>query len=132
MEINSFGEYLRFLRVSRKPAMTQEELGRAVGRGKMTISQFENGKNSPPQGELLESIISALSLTSDEASKLIFLSAKFRKGIPVDIEEYFFSNPAIYAAIRADMKIDISAFFVFTKQENKAWKQMLLEIEDEE
>ncbi len=33
--------------------------------------------------------------------------------------------------IAEGLGIDISAFFVFTKQENKAWKQMLLEIEDE-
>ena len=37
---------------------------------------------------------------------MIFLSAKTRKEIPVDIEDYFFANPEIYAAIRADMKSD--------------------------
>ena len=104
MDYNSFGDYLRHLRQNHSPSMTQEELAKAIGRGKMTISQFEQGKNSPPQGELLERIISALELTSEEEAKLIFLSAKSRKDIPVDIEEYFFSNPSIYAAIRADMK----------------------------
>ncbi len=104
MEPNNFGEYLRFLRQTRSPAMTQETLAKAIGRGKMTISQFEQGKNSPPQGELLAKIVSALDLTSEEETKLIFLSAKTRRDIPIDIEEYFFSNPAIYAAIRADMK----------------------------
>ena len=33
--------------------------------GKMTISQFEQGKNSPTQGELLLKLISALSLSSE-------------------------------------------------------------------
>lgn len=33
--------------------------------------------------------------------------------------------------IAEGLGIDVSAFFVFTKQEKKAWKQMLLEIEDE-
>lgn len=114
MEPTTFGEYLRYLRLSRSPAMTQEMLAKAIGRGKMTISQFEQGKNSPPQGELLSKIVSALSLSSEEEAKLIFLSAKSRKDIPADIEEYFFSNPAIYAAIRADMrgekKIDWRSF----------------------
>ncbi len=103
MEQKSFGEYLRFLRQSRSPSMTQEALGTAIGRGKMTISQFEKGKNAPPQGELLTRIIEALDLSSSEESMLIFLSAKARKAIPVDIEEYFFSNPDIYSAIRSDM-----------------------------
>lgn len=114
MEPATFGEYLRYLRLSRSPVMTQEMLAKAIGRGKMTISQFEQGKNSPPQGELLSKIVSALSLTSEEEAKLFFLSAKSRKDIPVDIEEYFFSNPSIYAAIRADMhaekKIDWRSF----------------------
>ena len=34
--------------------MTQEQLAKAIGRSKMTVSQFEKGKNAPPQGELLE------------------------------------------------------------------------------
>ena len=119
MEPTTFGEYLRYLRLSRSPVMTQEVLAKAIGRGKMTISQFEQGKNSPPQGELLSKIISALSLTPDEETKLIFLSAKSRKDIPIDIEEYFFSNPAIYAAIRADMKGDRKIDWrSFTKEEN--------------
>ena len=119
MEPTTFGEYLRYLRLSRSPVMTQEALAKAIGRGKMTISQFEKGKNSPPQGELLSKIISALSLTSDEETKLIFLSAKSRKDIPIDIEEYFFSNPAIYAAIRADMRGDRKIDWPsFTKEED--------------
>lgn len=104
METNSFGDYLRFLRQTRSPIMTQEVLAKAIGRGKMTISQFEQGKNLPPQGELLAQIVSALKLSPEEETKLIFLSAKSRKGMPFDIEEYFFSNPAIYIAIRTDMK----------------------------
>lgn len=104
MESNAFGDYLRHLRMSRSPAITQEALAKKIGRGKMTISQFEQGKNSPPQGELLLKLITALSLSAEEEMKLIFLSAKTRKEIPVDIEDYFFANPEIYAAIRADMK----------------------------
>ncbi len=84
--------------------MTQEDLAKAIGRGKMTISQFEQGKNSPPQGALLAKIVSALELSYEEEAKLMFLSAKTRREIPLDIEEYFFSNPAIYDTIRADMK----------------------------
>ena len=106
MESNTFGDYLRYLRMSRSPIITQEALAKKIGRGKMTISQFEQGKNSPPQGELLLKLVSALSLSSEEETKLIFLSAKTRKEIPVDIEDYFFANPEIYAAIRADMKSD--------------------------
>lgn len=100
---NAFGEYLRELRRTREPRMTQEMLAQAVGRSKMTISQFEKGKNSPPQGELLEALATALSLTDVERSKLFFLAAQSRGSIPSDIEAYFFENPAIYDAIRIAM-----------------------------
>lgn len=100
---NMFGVYLKSLRLSRSPAMTQEDLARAIGRSKMTVSQFESGKNSPPQGNLLDEIINALKLDSDEKEKLVFLAAKSRKVMPQDIEDYFFDNPAICSAIRAAM-----------------------------
>lgn len=100
---NMFGIYLKSLRLSRSPQMTQESLAEAVGRSKMTISQFENGKNSPPQGELLNKIIAALDLSENEREKIVFLAAKSRKTMPQDIEDYFFENPAICSAIRAAM-----------------------------
>lgn len=102
-----FGEYLKKLRSNHQPAMTQEELATAIGRGKMTISQFENAKNSPPQGELLEKIIKALNLSEEEEEHLIFLSAKSRKCIPQDIEKYFFENPSIYTVIHKAMNNSI-------------------------
>ena len=34
--------------------------------------------------------------------------------------------------IAEGLGIDISAFFVFTKQEKKAWKQMLIEYDEDE
>ena len=100
---NAFGEYLRELRNSREPRMTQEMLANAIGRSKMTISQFEKGKNSPPQGELLESMAIALSLDDVERSNLLFLAAQSRGSLPSDIENYFFENPAICDVIRAAM-----------------------------
>lgn len=81
--------------------MTQEQLAKAINRSKMTVSQFEKGKNAPPQGELLEKIISALSLTPEQENKLRFLASETRKTIPSDIESYFFENPSICKAIRA-------------------------------
>lgn len=97
----SFGAYLRSLRKNQTPPMTQEQLANAINRSKMTVSQFEKGKNAPPQGELLEKIISALSLTPEQENKLRFLSSETRKTIPGDIESYFFENPSICKAIRA-------------------------------
>ena len=99
MDNSSFGTYLRELRQSRNPRMTQEGLASAIGRSKMTVSQFEQGKNAPPQGALLDSIIAALSLSDDESRKLRFFAAFSRKGVPNDIEDYFFDNPSIYEAI---------------------------------
>ncbi|MDU1056567.1 MAG: helix-turn-helix transcriptional regulator [Negativicoccus succinicivorans] len=101
MNDHSFGAYLRSLRKNQTPPMTQEQLAKAINRSKMTVSQFEKGKNAPPQGELLEKIISALSLTPEQESKLRFLASETRKTIPSDIESYFFENPSICKAIRA-------------------------------
>jgi|BioPla2DNA2_1021312.scaffolds.fasta_scaffold21129_4 transcriptional regulator with XRE-family HTH domain len=101
MEQNSFGNYLRELRNSKTPSMSQEELATAIGRKKMTISQFEKEKNFPPQGELLDKIIVALNLSLEEEHKLRYLASKERKTVPEDIQQYFFEHPSIYKFIRA-------------------------------
>lgn len=96
----TFGSYLRSLRKKQVPPMSQEKLAEAVGRGKMTISQFENGKNAPPQGSLLIKIVQALDLTPEEKRMLIFLSSEERQTIPTDISIYFYNNPSICELIR--------------------------------
>lgn len=101
MDQSTFGSYLRSLRNAKDPPMTQEMLAEAIGRKKMTISQFEQGKNAPPQGALLNELIIALSLNREQEKKLRYLAAVSRNSIPSDIAEYFYSNPAICEAIRA-------------------------------
>lgn len=81
--------------------MTQEMLAEAIGRQKMTISQFEQGKNAPPQGELLNKLIAALSLSEEQERNLRYLAALSRNSVPSDIAEYFFDHPAICDVIRA-------------------------------
>ena len=103
MKSENFGAYLRELRMQHTPPITQEQLAEAIGRGKMTISQFEQGKNAPPRGELLDLIIKTLELDIDKSNKLRFLAAYDRGQIPSDIEEYFFNNPTICDAIRLAM-----------------------------
>lgn len=115
MDKLTFGSYLRSIRLSRKPSITQESLANAVGRSKMTISQFEQGKNAPPQGALLDSFICALSLSDEEEGMFRFLAAESRSTIPEDVQQYFFDNPAIYDAIRAAMKNQV---------EEAAWKDI--------
>ena len=103
MKDNEFGEYLKKLRKSQIPKMSQEDLAKKIGRGKMTISQFEGGKNTPPQGSLLTKIANAMSLSDTERKRLFFLAAQSRGCVPSDIETYFFENPEICDAIRAAM-----------------------------
>lgn len=100
MKQNSFGNYLRKLRKSKIPSMSQEELATAVGRKKMTICQFEKEKNFPPQGELLDKIIHTLNLSPEEEHNLRYLASKERKTVPEDIQQYFFEHPIIYKFIR--------------------------------
>ena len=98
---NTFGKRLKDIRTSKQPWISQEELGNKVGRTKMAISQFETGKNAPPEGILLEQLITALDATDDEAQELRFLSACSRKSIPGDIESYFYGCISIYDALAA-------------------------------
>ena len=111
MNDQTFGNYLRSLRKKQNPPMTQEQLAAAVGRGKMTISQFEKGKNAPPQGALLDKIVKALDLTDEEKNRLIFLSSEERRTVPTDIEIYFFENPSICEVIRAGQERDVDDSF---------------------
>lgn len=115
MDKLSFGSYMKQLRLAHNPSVTQEELAAEIKRGKMTISLIEQGKNAPPQGELLEQIIVALSLNDEEACKMRLLSAAERLSIPNDIAEYFFSNSEIYHAILNAMK---------TGKTNSDWNQI--------
>lgn len=72
----------------------------------MTISQFEQNKNAPPQGQLLDSFIEALNLNEEEEGMFRFLAAESRKTIPEDIQDYFFSHPTICNAIRAASRVN--------------------------
>lgn len=98
MNDENFGSYFQSIRKSKN--ITQEEIANFVKRVKMTISQIENNKNEPPNGEFLKKMIDSLSLSDEKQKrKLYFLAAKQRKTLPIDIEEYFFSNDEIYHAI---------------------------------
>ena len=101
--------------------MSQELLGAAVGRTKMTISQFEQGKTAPPRGELLEKIIDALGASEKEAKTLRFLAASQRRAIPEDIYEYFFSSPLIYSTIKMAKE---------TGADEATWAKFLSSMED--
>lgn len=101
MSLSTFGERLREIRKSRQPGISQEELAERIGRSKMTVSQFETGKNAPPEGELLEALIDALGASEEEARDLRFLSAGCRNAIPNDIGKYFYASTSIYDALTA-------------------------------
>lgn len=96
----TFGEYLRFLRQHHDPPLTQEQLAEKIGRSKMLISSFENGKNAPPQEELLLQIIHCVCSSTDECNQLRFLACFERKIVPGDLSDYFFSHPSICSVLR--------------------------------
>lgn len=97
---NEFGKYLKQIRESREPAVSQEKLGELVGKKKMTISLIENGKNAPPQGELLAKIAEALGLKEAEKVTLFDYAAIHRGAVPIDILEYFNEHKELRNAIR--------------------------------
>lgn len=96
----TFGQYLRQLRESREPSISQEKLGEMIGKKKMTISLIENGKNDPPQGKLLLSIATALNLSEEEKVFLFDYAALPRGTVPLDILDYFNNHPELRNAIR--------------------------------
>lgn len=104
----SFGIYLRNLRESKNPLMSQEMLANKVGKNKMTISQIENGKNAPPQGEFLNGIISALELKAEEEIKIRDLAAIARGAVPSDMLNYFNNSEKLRQAIRWAMKNNLT------------------------
>lgn len=97
---NEFGQYLRQLRKAHSPFISQEKLGELIGRDKMTISLIENGKNEPPQGELLTKIAAALDLDGNEKITLFDYAAIPRGVVPADILEYFNKHKELRNAIR--------------------------------
>lgn len=114
MNEENFGSYFQCIRKSKK--ITQDQVANYVNRNKMTISLIENNKNEPPNGKLLTKMIESLSLDDQkEISKLYLLASKQRKTLPVDIEEYFFSNEEIYNSIVRGMK---------KNKENKDWENI--------
>ena len=108
MPDNQFGEYLRQLRTSQVPKMTQGNLGKKVGRTAMLINLIENGKNDPPQGELLNNIIHAMELRDEEVTKLLDLAALSRGTVPADILPYFRSHENLRKTIRSAIKQRVS------------------------
>ena len=102
MRAKTFGEYLRELRENR--GLSQGQLGEKVKRKAMTISLIENGKNNPPNNELLDEIINALKLNEEESNMLRNLSAIERNEIPYDINIYIQNHMDVFNAVRRGMK----------------------------
>ena len=105
---NEFGQYLRQLRESKSPTISQETLGEMVGKKKMTISLIENGKNDPPQGELLLKIANALGLDENEKIEFFDLAALPRGAVPNDILDYFNTHAELRNAIRRAQRKNMS------------------------
>ena len=114
MNDENFGSYFQSIRKSKN--ITQEEIANSVNKVKMTISQIENNKNEPPNGKFLKELIDSLSLSDEKQKrKLYFLASKQRKTLPIDIEEYFFSNEEIYNTIIRAMQKD---------KKDRDWKEI--------
>jgi len=101
---NEFGQYLRQLREKHSPFISQETLGKLIGRDKMTISLLECGKNDPPQGVLLAKIAEVLGLDEHEKIILFDYAAIPRGTVPIDILEYFNEHKELRNAIRRAQK----------------------------
>lgn len=75
MKSNAFGDYLRHLRKSRSPAITQEAPAKKIGRGKMTISQFEQNKKSRTNKRVVSVLLSLVIAVSCISPSFLIVSA---------------------------------------------------------
>lgn len=107
---------LRSLRLER--GLTQEELGRAVGVGKTTISQYENGVRTP-DAEMLDRLASFFDVSVDyllERTDNPYASTSFwnRDTPPTDVElESFLESANIHfngAPLNDEDKEDILTY----------------------
>ena len=107
------------MRLKSQERLTQEQLGERIGKGKMAVSGYESGKNTPPS-DVVECIVDALDVSASEAARLRFLAAQEQARVPGDIREYFFDHPVIYQVIRLAKSGGMG---------DSDWEQMLEEME---
>jgi transcriptional regulator with XRE-family HTH domain len=88
-----FGSYLSMLRTNQH--LTQEQLAKSIGKKKMTICQWEQGTNDPPQEALLINLSKALNTTPVEQKKLFDLACAERGTLPPDVIDYYNSSKVI-------------------------------------
>jgi len=97
--IQTFGDYLRDLRVQRDISMRTlaKELSMDVG----NLSKIENGKMKPPMKEqFIENISEILKLSKDEKEKLIDISSHESGEYPRDIKEVLKEHSYIPVLLR--------------------------------
>ena len=91
-----FGKYLKDLRGK----IPQSTLAVAIGKTTMYISNIENGKNNPPDEELLEKIADVLNLSQRKRLDLIDQAAAARNTVAQDLVIVLSGNKKLRQLIR--------------------------------
>lgn len=97
-----FGELLRNTRISCNISLRQ--LARLVNKTPTYISDIEHGNNRPPDKVLMNKIISALNIDSQQVCYELYDTAAYERGeVPADIVEFIMSSKDVRNIIR-DLK----------------------------
>ncbi|AQS52501.1 hypothetical protein BW727_100091 [Jeotgalibaca dankookensis] len=123
--MDNFGDYLSKLRKDKK--ITLKSMAGLLGITSPYLSDVEKGRRDSFDIDKLNQIVDILSLTEDEANKLMNLAGDQRHNIAPDLPEYVAGKDYINAALRRakDMGAGEAEWFEFIKSlENKSNKDV--------
>ena len=81
----SFGDYIKDKRMSHNPRYTLKKMAEALGMNLTQLSDIENGRKKPFDGDRINQFCSILGLSDDERTELYDLAARDLDSVPEDI-----------------------------------------------
>ena len=125
----SFGEYIEFLRRSKRKSIRQTAI--AIGVSPQYYSEVEKSRRSVLNAERLSKLRDYLEMTSEEYQTMSTKAAEAHKGknkqVPQDFADYIVERDYVMAALRtmkemdadqADWKRMVEAFIASKKEQN--------------
>lgn len=97
-DYKSFGDYLSKKRRERE--ITSLQMSEYAGISPGYYCDIEKSRKAPPDKEILEKIISALSLSDEDKDSFYDLAGRARSGVSPDLPDYIMANEEVRVALR--------------------------------